>query len=248
MNRVDHILQSLFKPALVIVGIGTFLAILGPFGSHDMGWPWVWFYWFGILPIGAMFGWGTGILVKYLQPRWPDWAYVIFIALGISTPLTGVVFSVNSWLAGRLDWDQLPGLFFNVLVISLFVSGIVLVSEILSNKPSGETHSNQPNSALLDKLPVRLRTADILALQSEDHYLRVHTEAGDELILMRLSDAIAACESIEGMRTHRSWWVARSAIQDAHKADGRASLVLKNGLEIPVSRTYYPKLRNVGWI
>ena len=37
---------------------------------------------------------------------------------------------------------------------------------------------------LTDKLPVRLRTADLHALQSEDHYLRVHTSAGDALILV----------------------------------------------------------------
>ncbi|WP_417487125.1 LytTR family DNA-binding domain-containing protein, partial [Maricaulis sp.] len=46
---------------------------------------------------------------------------------------------------------------------------------------------------------------------------------------------------------HRSWWVAREAVQSAERGDGRAKLVLAGALTAPVSRTYAPKLRDAGW-
>lgn len=64
---------------------------------------------------------------------------------------------------------------------------------------------------------------------------------------MRLSDAIGAVEALEGAQTHRSWWVAKDAVTDVKKGDGRAVLILEGGVEAPVSRTYYPKLRSAGW-
>jgi DNA-binding LytR/AlgR family response regulator len=65
---------------------------------------------------------------------------------------------------------------------------------------------------------------------------------------MRLSDAIAELEGIEGAQVHRSWWVAREAIAQAVRGDGRATLTLQDGAEVPVSRTYARLLRERGWI
>jgi DNA-binding LytR/AlgR family response regulator len=98
-----------------------------------------------------------------------------------------------------------------------------------------------------DRLPRHLRNAELHALQAEDHYLRVHTAAGSDLILMRLGDAIPELEPIEGARTHRSWWVARAAVRDAARKDGRGELTLPGGIVAPVSRSAYPELRDKGW-
>jgi DNA-binding LytR/AlgR family response regulator len=65
---------------------------------------------------------------------------------------------------------------------------------------------------------------------------------------MRLSDAIAELEGIEGAQVHRSWWVARNAIADIARTDGRATLTLQDGSQVPVSRTYAKLLREAGWL
>ncbi len=101
---------------------------------------------------------------------------------------------------------------------------------------------------LLERLPARLWGAEIYAVEAEDHYLRLHTSKGSDLILMRLTDAIAELEGLEGAQTHRSWWVARAGIADIRRAEGRTVIALKDGSEAPVSRTYAKLLRETGWL
>ena len=64
---------------------------------------------------------------------------------------------------------------------------------------------------------------------------------------MRLADALAELDGLEGAQTHRSWWVAKAAVTDARRSDGRGALTLKNGVEAPVSRSYAAALREAGW-
>jgi DNA-binding LytR/AlgR family response regulator len=97
------------------------------------------------------------------------------------------------------------------------------------------------------RLPEKLRDARIEAVEAEDHYLRIHTDAGSALILMRLSDAVEELAGVEGARTHRSWWVARHAVRKAERGGGRATLRLASGLQVPASRSYARELRRAGW-
>ena len=81
----------------------------------------------------------------------------------------------------------------------------------------------------------------------EDHYVRAHTVLGSELILLRMRDAVGELEGIDGAQVHRSWWVARDAVEDV-KRDGRnLRLVLPGGLEAPVSRARVVELKEAGW-
>ncbi|MEM9168747.1 MAG: LytTR family DNA-binding domain-containing protein [Pseudomonadota bacterium] len=98
------------------------------------------------------------------------------------------------------------------------------------------------------RLPDRLRGAAVLALSAEDHYVRVHTAAGDALVLMRLSDAIDEVGRLHGARVHRSWWVARHAVEKAERAGDGAKLTLANGLVAPVSRQRIAALADAGWL
>ena len=101
---------------------------------------------------------------------------------------------------------------------------------------------------LADRLPPPLREVGIVALQAEDHYLRVHLVGGQsELVLMRLSDAIAELPPQKGSQTHRSWWVARDSDRTVKRAEGRATLFLSENLEVPVSRSFYKQLQQDGW-
>ena len=98
---------------------------------------------------------------------------------------------------------------------------------------------------LLTRLPLAKR-GPLLSLSVQDHYVEVVTTRGRELLLMRLSDAIAETEGCAGLQVHRSHWVALDQVQAAHRDGARAVLTLSDGREIPVSRTYVPAAKEAG--
>ena len=104
-----------------------------------------------------------------------------------------------------------------------------------------------PYTAFLEKLPPAMGR-DIVALHSEDHYVRVYTRLGDTLILATISDAIAKLEAlgIAGQRVHRSWWIAIGAVARVETQGRRVTAILENGIEIPVSQTYRELARHAG--
>jgi DNA-binding LytR/AlgR family response regulator len=134
-----------------------------------------------------------------------------------------------------------------VLAVSLAVCAIIV---LLGRATPVQTHASSDTSRpvrFLERIPLHLRGARLIAVQSEDHYLRVHTTSGSDLILMRFSDALDELEGLEGAQTHRSWWVAKDAVQRAKRGDGRATLDLEGGITAPVSRRYARALRDAGW-
>jgi len=64
---------------------------------------------------------------------------------------------------------------------------------------------NAAPAVFLERLPVRLRGSELYAVEAQDHYLRLHTSKGADLILMRLSDAIddALDDPLDHTRVHR---------------------------------------------
>jgi hypothetical protein len=244
VQRVVEFFKSQGSGLLMLFGHGTFLAILGPYNTAGLGWPWVWVYWTGLIGFGGLCGDGIVYVLNRVAPDLSKGVVYALVAVLVSFPVAAAVITIQG-VFGPLPpayvWPMIYGF---VLVISAGVSGLTYLLE----RPDKASDAAMPGRALTDKLPVKYRTAGILALQSEDHYLRVHTDRGDALILMRLSDAMAAVENLEGAQTHRSWWVARAAIDHAEKSGGRAELTLSNGIQAPVSRGFYPDLRDKGWI
>jgi DNA-binding LytR/AlgR family response regulator len=247
-DRVRTLAGALVQPGLMTLGLGTFLAIMGPFGSNTLGWPWVWVYWTSFIALGACVGFTLGHVLPRFLPRAPEWSIYALTAAGVSIPVTFGVAFVNAGFNFRLSAAELALTYFLVLFISSFATAVVYVVDALTGKRRhGAQEPHRAGAALTEKLPLRLRQAEIWSMTAEDHYLRIRTESGEALILMRLSDAVAACDALEGARTHRSWWVARAAVTEVRKGDGRGVLILRDGLEAPVSRTYYPALREAGW-
>jgi len=98
--------------------------------------------------------------------------------------------------------------------------------------------------ALLERVRPERRGA-LLAIKAEGHYLQVYTDAGSDLILYRLSDALLELGSEDGAQVHRSWWVAARALAPQRHRD---RLVLTNGVEVPVSRSFLVAARQRGWL
>lgn len=227
---------------------GLFLAFVGAFGTSAAP---LWIrivYWLVLCWSGAAAGAVVSAVVQNsgLTERRP-FVGGAAITLGVALPGTLYVWAVSSLMFGALPrLDSLPRFFLPVLVITAAITAL----NFLAARRPVETHAASPETPpprFLERLPTRLRGATLYAVEAQDHYLRLHTSRGDDLILMRLSDAIAELEGIEGAQTHRSWWVAREAVVEARRGDGRAVLTLANGAEAPVSRAYAKALREAGW-
>ena len=235
---------------LVAVAAGGVLAISGAFGSINAP---LWLrlaYWIPVMLGGAL--WGH--LCSRLIDRWIDmderpWLAVAALTAGITGPVslmvwfvTGLVFEGEAY-----PLSILPLMLGPVGTITAVMSAI---NVFLSKAQPVQTHAAPAGSAparFPDRLPMKLRGAAIRAVQAEDHYLRIHTDRGSDLILMRLSDALDELEGLEGAQTHRSWWVAKEAVRNVARGDGRATLTLDGGVTVPVSRRYARALREAGW-
>lgn len=234
------------RGAVVAAMSGLFLTISGAFGTDDAPLGVRFAYWMGLMALG--FFWGAFVSSYFFRDGRTRlgniWLDTIAAALVMSGPFTGVV-----WVASRVSFGAeiplvgLPILFASVLLVSFAITAINML--IATHRVAAAAPAPVK---FLERLPIRLRGAEVWAVEAEDHYLRLHTSRGQDLILMRLADAVSELEGIEGAQVHRSWWVARDAIADAKRGDGRATLTLKDGSEVPVSRTYAGMLRDKGWI
>ncbi|GLR80081.1 LytTR family DNA-binding domain-containing protein [Azospirillum oryzae] len=241
------------------------LALLGPFGTfREMGFAVRLAYWGGQIVSGwSMFELVilvTRRLLPNLERTWPLMLAAAYLTVSILQTL--VVALLESRLRGQdfLTPAGLAEMYGYVLVITTLVSALPVWLElrdhgVVGHQPSappqapipgGEPTPNRP-TPFLDRIPAKLGR-DLLALEMEDHYVRVHTALGSDLILMRMRDAVAELAGIDGRQVHRSYWVAASAVAAVErKPDGKLSLRLTNGLLVPVSRTHAPSVRAAGW-
>ncbi|WP_413205953.1 LytTR family DNA-binding domain-containing protein [Rhodospirillum sp. A1_3_36] len=112
---------------------------------------------------------------------------------------------------------------------------------------SPPTTSSKPSAELrLARMPEGLE-GTILCIEMQDHYLRIHTNRGQGTILGRLRDAERELGE-SGMKVHRSWWVARSAITGSTREGRNLTLTLTNGQRVPVSRGNQPMITEAGWL
>ncbi|MFO7856013.1 MAG: LytTR family DNA-binding domain-containing protein [Paracoccaceae bacterium] len=104
-----------------------------------------------------------------------------------------------------------------------------------------------PAPAILRRLAPAKR-GGLLRLSMQDHYVEIVTEAGSDLALLRLSDAMAEAAPTPGLQVHRSHWVAEKAVAGVRRDGGRMRLTLVDGSSVPVSRGRMAALREAGWI
>jgi hypothetical protein len=218
--------------------IGTFLALLGPFGSYlNGGLAQRFAYWLGALAFGfGVFAPALG-LAERAPAAWRAAAIAAaFLAGGVVVAFATRALALAFWpflarVTNPWTW-QLQTL---LLSAPICTGQVLLGRRLRARRPAG--------------LPATARSVvfgpEVLCLAMEDHYVRVHTAQGSRLILMRFSDAIAATTS-PGVQVHRSWWVALDAVRGVLRDGRNLRLLLANGLEVPVARRAVALARAAG--
>jgi hypothetical protein len=235
---------------LLALAAGAFLAVVGALGTHPASLAGRLLFWTVLLLVGSMCASVLGAIssrrLRIGESALRRWAVV---TVGVAAPM-----SLFAWGWARLLFG--PGapadpIYFawGALVTTAAMAALTIGLRTQGVATGGPVH-DAPRSTvrLVERLPIQLRSAEIFAVSSEDHYSRIHTSVGSTLILLRLSDAIAELEGIEGAQIHRSWWVARHAVVGMKKAGHGITLVLKGGVEAPVSRPNRTAFRDSGWL
>lgn len=85
-------------------------------------------------------------------------------------------------------------------------------------------------------VPIPVNTGPLYYVQAEDHYVKMVFSDNVQHLRARFRDVVAGLGDA-GLKVQKSFWVNRDAVTDMRRVGRRLHLVLKDGAEIPVSRT-----------
>lgn len=236
---------------MILVAIGLLMGFLGPFGSDRIPTGERYVYWMicmvgcGVISIA-----GDDLLMRWALATWKR------VGLGsvLTTPPASLLVLSTEHLQFGVPWDgqgfaRLLWQVWPILVAVMAVRALVwrkaparveTRTVVAPPLPEAETVFRQ-------RLSARRRAARLIAIEAHDHYLKVHTDLGPELVTLRFADAMDELALAHGWRVHRSWWVAADAVQDVRWRRGAGEMHLVGDLKAPVSRTYRPVLKQAGW-
>ena len=231
---------------------GLCLGAIGPFGTYVAS-PLTFrlLYWSSLFVSGVpIFGVAVRGAVA-LDGRWrvpgAVWLLVFCVFGSVPMSLISATVATRVWpfLRSMTAWDW----FAQSVSLStpLVVTYGVLSRRLAPFARRGPAAAPAGGPARLQRLPDRL-VRGLICLQMEDHYVRVHSRAGSELVLISMREAIAGLGGREGAQVHRSWWVVREAVSGIVSEGRNLRLRLVNGLEAPVSRSRVATLRAAGWL
>ena len=236
----------------ILVAIGLLMGFLGPFSSEHVPIVGRYIYWMICMVGGGLIG---IVADEGLRRRIPSlWIRTLLVVVLVTPVVTVHVFWTERLMfGGHADWAVFRHLLLQVCPILLAVMAVrALVWRQLPARIETRTLVVPPlpeaEAAFRQRLSAKRRSARLIAIEAHDHYLRVHTDAGAELITLRFADALDELARAHGWRVHRSWWVAADAVEEVRWRRGTGEIRLVGGLTAPVSRTHGPVLKAAGWL
>lgn len=241
---------------LVFLAIVALFAVTGPFGTYaylplhsrvgywllvqSMAWAFALLF---IAVVEAAFadapqGRLTRMLAAAALASLPMGAAITVVNSAVfSAPVTGAEFAENLS-------TTLPAALAISLLSYLARFGGVAVPPVEAQTPAPAF----TRPVLLDRLPPEKR-GPLLRIEVQDHYVLVVTARGREMLLMRLADAIRETAPADGMQVHRSHWVAREAVREIVREQGKNGRTLVrtvDGVTVPISRGNVAEVR--AWV
>ena len=222
---------------------GLALSIMAPYGTHQFSLIYRVMFWVGLCMAGGLGTMTSQAIIDKAGLELKSWQRVFLHSLGATIFVWVCFLGLNLYLgyAPTAEFYYLTP--FYIWVIGVIICGF---GELLHRRDAS-AHSGAARPAIFERLKPALRKADIYALSAEDHYVRIHTSAGDDLVLMRLSDAVKETHPLQGLIPHRSWWVAEAGVHECRNSNSKLTITLKNDVCVPVSRANNKRVRAAGW-
>jgi hypothetical protein len=233
--------------------LSLLLISTGPFGTYAaFGVGQRMLFWLPVLAGAILFGLVLLVVVERQMPGLDARATTLVSTVGACVLLGPLLYLLIGLIAPPGSPNH-PG-FAEILVVvaslSLSLSALRIASYAGPKArlaPVVVSAADQPVARLLQRIDPSGR-GDLLAISVRDHYVDVLTSLGETSLLMRLADAIAEADAVEGAQVHRSHWVAWSAVAAVEREGGRLFLRLVHGKRVPVSKTHSSKLQDRGLI
>ena len=240
--------QRVWLDVALFAFVGLVMAELGPYRTLDAPKLLRTAYW-----LLAVFGSGfAGIFVERAIGGRVNgfWRRIAAVSVVLTLPITLYIYVLNAlmldlprrwWLIHQLAWQVL------VVMLLLMSFRALLWRRVVETRTVFMPPLPQAERQFRLRLSAKRRTATLIAIEAEDHYVRVHTDRGSELVPMRFSEAVQELEQAYGYRLHRSWWATAEAIEAVRWTRGGGEARLSGGIVAPVSRAYAAALKAAGW-
>ncbi|NIJ09048.1 hypothetical protein FHS31_002678 [Sphingomonas vulcanisoli] len=235
--------------------IGLELGLIGPFGSYPANFFTRTAFWVILFWIGSLIIWPTVAWALVMGPRR---GFPLLFSASAALIFSCIPLAAIAAAGCRLFWplraSGMRGVEFYGLTLVVAGPSTALIAWLVRGAPK-ETGlpsliapaAAERSIAFHTTIPAHLiETA--LCLQMEDHHVRIHLQGRSMLHLVPMRKAIETLGDQRGVQVHRSWWVADGAVAD-WVDDGRStSLILVNGLKVPVSRNRLAAVKARGLI
>ena len=231
---------------LIIAGVTAICFLSGPFGTIDaLPWGIRLVYWAMQVITAGIAGVWTHFLIR--TQGWTGFTLLLSVSLafGVVVFVIVVLFS----LALLEPIGKYPGaldlLLYSFPSASLIFLLLALIVPVGAMTDAIDEAEMPTRPKLFDRLKKHRTAGHILSLSAQDHYVEVFTDAGAELCLIRLADAIVELAPEQGFQIHRSHWVALSAITSLDTNGSSAEVTLSDGRTLPVSQSRLSDLRKL---
>lgn len=193
--------------------VGFYVAIIGALVSLSKRFSWVVVY----LPV-------VGVIATSLNT---------ILTMNNASMLMGMPFALQDVLV-HLPQNILAGFIFESLY-SIFAMPLVN-PRLMASVKHVAPRALRPAVRSISIGGQVLNLKSISVISSQDHYLEVVSIDGTILLRGRLSDALTQLSVQDGISPHRSYWVASSFIKGIGGKSGARTLVLHDGVELPIAR------------
>jgi hypothetical protein len=245
--------KRLISDMITMTAIALVLTVLSPFGFQGMSFLPSFGYWLMACYLGAAlysvcFYIGVKVATKYNIHSMLIMILVIliggFLMCFIIVLMTYLYFGFKINLSDN---------FFAIYIQTLFLGGVISAVVIAKgyikrqnqklNDVTESAAKTDPALKFMEQIPQAMRGV-LYCLETDDHYLKIHTDKGQHMILMRMKDAISMLEGHKGLQVHRSWWVSEDAITGSVKEGRKVFLTLKADVRVPISKTYLAEVKS----
>lgn len=237
-------LRKAFPPRILALWstISFLVALAGPFGTYaEMRPPGRLLYWTCIFGLAIAVARLCRRIVRPFLAGLRFWTRGVIVSAVFASVFAPMARLLHDQVVSGADVRPVPVL---TVWIVIFLTSIVETAlwsvtrqAEVPQRIEAEVAVTVPASRLLSRLDPELR-GELRSLSVRDHYVVVTTDRGQGNLLLRFADALDELGGVEGLRVHRSHWVAQKALDRVEREAGRIFLRLKDGRQIPVSRSY----------